>query len=572
MYALDEKEDIAPPVVEDNGEGEKLLDAALRELFGDAKDYEFDESTEIKLSKYEHYPYHRPLSKYESRVNFAKAEESFASLIAITNGKLREILREIQKSVIQHVSESLGNMAPQAAGSFRVDVGQKFYDAFREFLLSAWRDGKDHGYDELPASIKNLVRQVKTFDAHEYAADWDEDKHPRQPEGSSEGGQFAPSEGSDLFGEWGASLKDENIVIGFRAEAAGGTNLGKMAGTEGVGLYIAKTPETAEFFGKAKQISFSRPKNPLVVDEEPLHILHETDALLEPPSESDSPWLAANKEAIKRSGTTNENWGEKTKGELQDALTDVLRERGHDAVYVKSGGEEWIVLIPPKKGQRIKFTLDAESHEYAEWNEEDHPRGYAGFEPRQAIDYLTTKALVIKGLLDNELTEDVRQLLLEHLKGGRTLSETIMDLREMFEPWIGDPTKIAPSGQIGVNTPPGTKSPDNILQAYRLENMIRTPLNDAYNQGRLAIGDAAEDYVIGYQYSAILDSRTTKICEENDGLTIRAEDFRLRKLQPPCHFSCRSMLVYVTIDDAPIEWSDDGEIDDAVDRIQEGFS
>ena len=133
---------------------------------------------------------------------------------------------------------------------------------------------------------------------------------------------------------------------------------------------------------------------------------------------------------------------------------------------------------------------------------------FAGFEPRQAIDYLTTKALVIKGLLDNELTEDARQLLLEHLKGGRTLTETISDLRRLFEPWIGDPQKIGPSGQTGIGFPPGEMAPENILMAYRLENMIRTPMIEAYNQGRLAIGDATDEYVIGYQYSAILDQRT----------------------------------------------------------------
>ena len=210
--------------------------------------------------------------------------------------------------------------------------------------------------------------------------------------------------------------------------------------------------------------------------------------------------------------------------------------------------------------------LKAGNYEYFQ------PKRYAGFEPVQAINYLTSKALVIKGLLDNELTEDFRILLLEHLKGGRTLSETIMDLRELFEPWIGDPTKVAPSGQVGINTPPGTKSPDNLLQAYRLENMIRTPIIEAYNQGRLAIGDAADDYVIGYEYSALLDTRTTEICLANDGLLIRKDDPRLIKLTPPVHYQCRSLLVYVTIDDTPVEWSDDEELDAAVSRIQEGFA
>lgn len=236
-----------------------------------------------------------------------------------------------------------------------------------------------------------------------------------------------------------------------------------------------------------------------------------------------------------------------------------------DNRYPGSGHEE-LVRAALRGGKSVPDKVLADYPDLKKFH------AYAGFEPIQAINYLTSKALYIKGLLDNELTEDFRQLLLEHLKGGRTLSETLMDLRELFEPWIGDPTKIAPSGQVGINTPPGTKSPDNLLQAYRLENMIRTPIIEAYNQGRLAIGDAADDYVIGYEYSAILDTRTTEICFANDGLLIRKDDPRLIKLTPPVHYQCRSLLVYVTIDDTPVEWSDDEELDAAVARIQDGFS
>ena len=36
--------------------------------------------------------------------------------------------------------------------------------------------------------------------------------------------------------------------------------------------------------------------------------------------------------------------------------------------------------------------------------------------------------------------------------------------------------------------------------------------------------------------------------------------------------NCRSLLVYVTQDDMPVEFSDSEELDSAVDRIQDGFS
>ena len=36
--------------------------------------------------------------------------------------------------------------------------------------------------------------------------------------------------------------------------------------------------------------------------------------------------------------------------------------------------------------------------------------------------------------------------------------------------------------------------------------------------------------------------------------------------------NCRSLLVYITIDDVPVEWSSDEELDAAVERIMDGFS
>ena len=136
------------------------------------------------------------------------------------------------------------------------------------------------------------------------------------------------------------------------------------------------------------------------------------------------------------------------------------------------------------------------------------PKAFAGFEPTQAKKFLEAKALNIAGILDAELTKKVQQRLIQYLKGGNSLDDMIETIRRIFEPWVGDPTKIAPSGQVGIGFPPGTMEPENVLMAYRLENMIRTPLTEAYNQGRVSLGDEAGDYVIGYSYSAILDTRT----------------------------------------------------------------
>jgi SPP1 gp7 family putative phage head morphogenesis protein len=205
---------------------------------------------------------------------------------------------------------------------------------------------------------------------------------------------------------------------------------------------------------------------------------------------------------------------------------------------------------------------------YAQWDESKHPRSptfnpadkrisYANaFEPTEAMKAFENRAWMIKDVIDSRLQSAVRQELFEHLKGGRTMGDTISRLRDIFAPYVGDPSSGAPG---------------SLLSAARLENIVRTETTWAYNQGRLAVGDALGDYILGYQFSAILDERTTETCQTADGLVLQKDDATTIQLTPPLHFQCRSMLVYVTVDDAPVEWSGDKEIDAAVSLIQAGF-
>jgi SPP1 gp7 family putative phage head morphogenesis protein len=170
------------------------------------------------------------------------------------------------------------------------------------------------------------------------------------------------------------------------------------------------------------------------------------------------------------------------------------------------------------------------------------------FEPTEAIEALKSREWPIQEVIDPALQLAFRYELLEHLKGRRTSGETIHNIRKILEPWIDDPAKIQPGS-------------DYLLQADRLETIVCTEMNWAYNQGRLAMADMAGDYIIGFQISAIVDSRCTKICRKADGLVFRRNDPRRTKLVPPLHPACRSLLVYVTQDDLPVTWSTDKQID-----------
>jgi len=190
--------------------------------------------------------------------------------------------------------------------------------------------------------------------------------------------------------------------------------------------------------------------------------------------------------------------------------------------------------------------------------------GYqSAFDPDKIANYFLNRSNYVKGIVDMELWKQTSTQLWEHLKGGRTLIETMGILRNLFEPWVGDPTKLVPSGVTG--------TAEDILQAYRLETIVRVETLTALSQARSAVAEAAGEYVIGMEHSSILDFRTTDLCALADGIKIKKDDPLLVKLTPPLHWNCRSLHVYVTADDVPVEWTSQAKLDSLVRQVPAGF-
>lgn len=74
-----------------------------------------------------------------------------------------------------------------------------------------------------------------------------------------------------------------------------------------------------------------------------------------------------------------------------------------------------------------------------------------------------------------------------------------------------------------------------------LERFARTKFTDVMNRGRIAAFNDS-GVVAAYQYSAILDDRTSEICSGLHGKIFKAGDEPI----PPMHFNCRSLLVPIT--------------------------
>lgn len=75
-----------------------------------------------------------------------------------------------------------------------------------------------------------------------------------------------------------------------------------------------------------------------------------------------------------------------------------------------------------------------------------------------------------------------------------------------------------------------------------LETYARTKFTEVMNKGRIEFFESSK-VISGYQYSAVLDDRTTEICRGLHGKKFKMGDQPI----PPMHFNCRSILVPITI-------------------------
>lgn len=87
-----------------------------------------------------------------------------------------------------------------------------------------------------------------------------------------------------------------------------------------------------------------------------------------------------------------------------------------------------------------------------------------------------------------------------------------------------------------------------IWDKRKLENIARTETTKMFNFGRVeAFRENSKNngIVKAVMFSAILDSRTSDICEARHGLILDINDPRIDQNTPPLHVKCRSLLIPV---------------------------
>jgi len=165
--------------------------------------------------------------------------------------------------------------------------------------------------------------------------------------------------------------------------------------------------------------------------------------------------------------------------------------------------------------------------------------------PQNVLEPYSEMAFNLSGMIADDLRDEGTRLLQQLIANGAPRDEMIRELDGLFERYI----------EAGVAPVPASGASPDFRASSRLENISRTEFSKAYNTGRNAVMfDPDVDVITGVQFSAIMDHRTTEICQAWDGIVFDKDDAAsIASKTPPLHYQCRSMLVPVTIyDDMPI--------------------
>lgn len=163
-----------------------------------------------------------------------------------------------------------------------------------------------------------------------------------------------------------------------------------------------------------------------------------------------------------------------------------------------------------------------------------------------AEDYFKTTSFKITGDLSDSIVKLIEQQILSGANNGKTWQEVEKDIYQL----------LASKGLISTET--AKRELGSLLNATnpdaRLRTIVSTSTFDAINNARFTYftDPGLGDFVQAFEYSAILDSRTTSICrhlEDGAGDHSKAWYERNKRFKPPNHYNCRSLLIPITVVD-----------------------
>ncbi len=433
-----------------------------------------------------------------SVIDYAQIEKDLDAMEAKFRDELRAVLVESRDALLAAVKRK---------GTLPRDFTLPYAKDVQDVIGMALRRAMDRG----GADAGKEIGRAKT---RQYA-EWDGSKHPREPAGSDKGGEFATIIDSTADAV-GLDLSD--AISLYRAH-------GSDEDLEKIHQWSSFTPSLDDAKRYQDNPGFGGPYIREVR-------VNGAEVIRLPLSDSGTVHLRKFGSLLGWGGEDLDNkidgWKMDSKGgkypwendqEAANRLTFYVKEQGGKFFrYTDDFPRDDTITIVPIVDMDVKPVKKAytEKHDYA---------STPTFSPKAALRWLREKIFWVADVLTTGLEEDIRSAILNGLKTGKPNSEIITDIAQKYIPYLGDPAAVK-GGELPTAT--------------RLETVVRTNLVEAYNQGRITtfVRPDMMPFLDGIQYSAILDSRTTPVCQFLHDKIFKPDEIQQTGLTPPNHFNC----------------------------------
>ena len=132
--------------------------------------------------------------------------------------------------------------------------------------------------------------------------------------------------------------------------------------------------------------------------------------------------------------------------------------------------------------------------------------------------------LSLRDEIADDILKSARLTIKDAIVSGLSIRDTVANLQKIFDPY------------------------DPVFNGSRLETIVRTNTMKVYNQTKQAYFNPfiASGDIKAFQYTALLDSRTSDFCASHDKKIYRADNGYATDIEPPNHFNCRSTMIPIT--------------------------
>ena len=197
--------------------------------------------------------------------------------------------------------------------------------------------------------------------------------------------------------------------------------------------------------------------------------------------------------------------------------------------------------LPEKFSEKVDLALTFSTSRAVEYHgDNDWSVGnfVEGLNTKEIDKILNATGFHITGVVSDDMLMAARQVLINGIENGSSVSQIVDNLKEILSPLTGSAERDPKTGKLKINK----------KERARLETIVRTNLSTIYNQAQLSVFTDPDlgDFVEALEYTSLIDKRTTSFCRGYNGFVRPKRDKIWSSITPPNHFNCRSRLIAVT--------------------------